>query len=459
MINPYSPNNTVVAYTGEKGSSTYGYSCTIPYGAGYLCGYKNSLKTNFIINGHYSGGGAPNYLYYDGHPGIDFKTIDQSLNGRIPVIAAANGIVHNGSNTYNTIYIDHENGYITYYLHLYNRTIKDGNRVNAGQVIGYAGDTGSNGSPHLHFEVKKNGILVDPYGWKGDSKDLYTKSTNIELWEYQDKTPPSSITNLKNITYKPAYINWTWKDPSTPDFYKVMVYINGIFKTNVSRGRQYYNLTGLMPDSYYKISTHTVDTAGNINKTWVNHTARTQSSSSIIKPNSLMVNIQDVTTGKPLENANMRITYDNNSYGRAYGVALANTSNKTSISDKEGMADIFFKHNEGEGFVYIHVKKATAPWNSCQLYNTINMIWECKLPLIGPQIMATKNTDIDIGDGGPAYARLGWTKIKNDDKCVSTGNVATIMTCYTDKNFSTLVNYRRLKAGGIPLHRIPIEKT
>jgi plastocyanin len=90
-----------------------------------------------------------------------------------------------------------------------------------------------------------------------------------------DTKPPASITGLKNITYKPTYINWTWKDPRDADFAKVKVYINGVFKTNVSKGKMYYNSTGLIPNTLYKISTHTVDTSGNVNATWVNKTAMT----------------------------------------------------------------------------------------------------------------------------------------------------------------------------------------
>lgn len=84
-----------------------------------------------------------------------------------------------------------------------------------------------------------------------------------------------SITNLKNISYAPKYINWTWNDPKDGDFAKVMVYINGKFRTNVSKGVRYYNATNLIQNASYRIGTHTVDTSGNINRTWVNHTART----------------------------------------------------------------------------------------------------------------------------------------------------------------------------------------
>ncbi len=88
-------------------------------------------------------------------------------------------------------------------------------------------------------------------------------------------TPPASITGLKNITYKPKYINWIWKDPKDIDFAKVKIYINGLWKKDVSKGIQFYNATGLHPNTLYKISTRTVDIAGNINQTWVNKTGRT----------------------------------------------------------------------------------------------------------------------------------------------------------------------------------------
>ncbi|RLG56569.1 MAG: hypothetical protein DRN95_06615, partial [Candidatus Hydrothermarchaeota archaeon] len=78
-----------------------------------------------------------------------------------------------------------------------------------------------------------------------------------------------------NVTYEPTYIKWEWTDPADADLSHVMVYLIGVFQTNVSKGVQFYNATGLSPDTEYTLSTHTVDTAGNINQTWVNHTART----------------------------------------------------------------------------------------------------------------------------------------------------------------------------------------
>ncbi len=156
-----------------------------------------------------------------------------------------------------------------------------------------------------------------------------------------------------------------------------------------------------------------------------------------IQPNTLIINVQNATTGKPLKDATMRISYNSK-----YGIILANASNKTSISNEEGMTNIFFKHKEGDTYIYIHVIRASAPWSSCALYkddsNINNKVWECKLSITGPQIMATKNTLSDRSDGGPAYARLGWTKIKNDHICVLTKGSGPIYRCDTDKNFTTI---------------------
>jgi hypothetical protein len=81
-----------------------------------------------------------------------------------------------------------------------------------------------------------------------------------------DTTPPAGVTALINSTYEKTFINWTWSDPLDADFSKVMVYLDGGFKTNITKGAQYYNAAGLSPDTVYTISTHTVDTSGNVNQ-------------------------------------------------------------------------------------------------------------------------------------------------------------------------------------------------
>ncbi len=99
-----------------------------------------------------------------------------------------------------------------------------------------------------------------------------------------DTTPPASVINLQNTSYAQTYINWVWTDPADADFANVMIYLNGIFQSNISKGNQSYNATGLNPSTAYNLNTRTVDTTGNINTTWVNHTARTAPVPTYIPP-------------------------------------------------------------------------------------------------------------------------------------------------------------------------------
>lgn len=124
--------------------------------------------------------------------------------------------------------------------------------------------------------MNANGNIGESYaGYYDYVANIWIVPQPKDFLEFIWPGPPKSITNLKNTTYQRTSIKWTWTDPITPDFSKVMVYINGQYKTNVAKGKQYYVSTGLLPNTLYKISTHTVDAYGNVNKTWVNRTTRT----------------------------------------------------------------------------------------------------------------------------------------------------------------------------------------
>ena len=62
----------------------------------------------------------------------------------------------------NYIIIDHGNNICTLYGHLSCISVSTGQTVTAGQKIGNVGSTGHSTGPHLHFEVRKNGIKLDP---------------------------------------------------------------------------------------------------------------------------------------------------------------------------------------------------------------------------------------------------------------------------------------------------------
>jgi murein DD-endopeptidase MepM/ murein hydrolase activator NlpD len=58
--------------------------------------------------------------------------------------------------------VDHDYGYETVYAHLNSFTVKVGQEVKRGDIIGYVGNSGGSTAPHLHYEVHRNGSAVNP---------------------------------------------------------------------------------------------------------------------------------------------------------------------------------------------------------------------------------------------------------------------------------------------------------
>ncbi len=94
------------------------------------------------------------------HTGVDFNA---PLGSEI--VAAAGGVVsaaERHSEYGNMIDIDHDNGLTTRYAHLSSMSAKVGDVVLKGQKIGTLGQTGRATGPHLHFEVRQNGVPINP---------------------------------------------------------------------------------------------------------------------------------------------------------------------------------------------------------------------------------------------------------------------------------------------------------
>jgi len=111
----------------------------------------------YVTREFYTTGGEKSAQY---HPGMDI-----AAKRNTPVRASAEGIVtaSEWNDTYgHMIAIDHGFGISTLYGHNSRNLVSIGDRVARGQTIGFVGSTGRSTAPHLHFEVKKNGVHVDP---------------------------------------------------------------------------------------------------------------------------------------------------------------------------------------------------------------------------------------------------------------------------------------------------------
>jgi murein DD-endopeptidase MepM/ murein hydrolase activator NlpD len=94
------------------------------------------------------------------HTGIDFAVKDGTS-----VSATASGTVtFSGWDEYlgNLVVIDHGNGFLTSYGHNRELLVKKGEKVTRGEVIALSGNTGRSSAPHLHYEIMKDGVPVDP---------------------------------------------------------------------------------------------------------------------------------------------------------------------------------------------------------------------------------------------------------------------------------------------------------
>jgi len=123
---------------------------------------KAPLEFKYISSGYTYGRFHPVL-----HKNYDHLAIDYAANIGTPVMAVGDGtIIYAGWNGGFGNYIDvkHNDIYSTQYAHLsaYAKGITYGAKVKQGQVIGYVGSTGWSTGPHLHYQIEKNGKLVNP---------------------------------------------------------------------------------------------------------------------------------------------------------------------------------------------------------------------------------------------------------------------------------------------------------
>ena len=95
------------------------------------------------------------------HKGMDF-----SANRGTPIYATGDGVVKRADNRStgygNHIRIDHGFGYVSLYAHLSKYNVKRGQKIERGDIIGFVGNTGRSVAPHLHYEIFKDGVKINP---------------------------------------------------------------------------------------------------------------------------------------------------------------------------------------------------------------------------------------------------------------------------------------------------------
>lgn len=100
---------------------------------------------------------------YKMHNGIDMAAPEGT-----PIYAAKGGqvsIAAYSASAGNYVQINHGDGYRSVYMHMTGYTVKPGQYVAQGQLIGYVGNTGASKGNHLHFGISLNGSYVNPVGY------------------------------------------------------------------------------------------------------------------------------------------------------------------------------------------------------------------------------------------------------------------------------------------------------
>lgn len=133
------------------------------------------------------------------HRGLDFK----ASYGQ-PIYAVTDGKVQragrNGGHG-NYVRLSHSGGLATGYSHMSRISVKPGQRVERGQVIGYVGSTGLSTGPHLHYEMYRNGETVDPssvrFVTRAQLSGRELANFKARMAQLQEVTPGAALASLE----------------------------------------------------------------------------------------------------------------------------------------------------------------------------------------------------------------------------------------------------------------------
>jgi hypothetical protein len=113
------------------------------------------------ISSNYGYRPDPIYKVRKFHGGMDF-----SAPMGTEVYVTGDGVVIDVDKSFwgygNMVTVDHGYGYVTRYAHLQGAAVKKGQKLKRGQLIGFVGSTGKTTGVHLHYEVRKNNVPINP---------------------------------------------------------------------------------------------------------------------------------------------------------------------------------------------------------------------------------------------------------------------------------------------------------
>ncbi|HEX7139633.1 MAG TPA: M23 family metallopeptidase [Vicinamibacterales bacterium] len=145
----FTPQGGTPGYFDERGTSMKRFFLASP------------LKFQPVITSGFSKSRLhPVLREYRAHLGVDYRAAEGS-----PVVAVSDGVVLSAGMagpSGRLVHLRHANGFESEYLHLSSISVRAGERVQQGEVIGRVGSSGLATGPHLDYRLKKNGVFVNP---------------------------------------------------------------------------------------------------------------------------------------------------------------------------------------------------------------------------------------------------------------------------------------------------------
>ncbi|HIK00983.1 TPA: fibronectin type III domain-containing protein [archaeon] len=149
------------------------------------------------------------------------------------------------------------------------------NKEGSSATLQWNGTNESMSGSGINWFRSKTSLADGNYTFKVYANDTFGRTgLSHERYVVID-APPAPITNLNETMTTGSKINWTWTNPINSDYNHAEVYLDNVFKENVSAPVNWYQATRLTKNTTYELEVRPVDNAGNTGE-WTNDTAKTK---------------------------------------------------------------------------------------------------------------------------------------------------------------------------------------